>query len=53
MQKNFAAAFEMVKIILARDLGITYNGQAVIIKHEELRMSVEQRVGFANKQRLL
>lgn len=48
--KNLATAFEKVKDCSERTAVITMERDAVTTKYEKLLLSVEQRVGFNNKE---
>lgn len=48
--KNFAAAFEMVKVILVRNVAVARDWEAADTKYGGMRSYVEQRMAFGNKK---
>lgn len=50
VQNNLVAPHKKLKTTSARAIVITMKRDAATTKYEELRLSAEQRVGFANKK---
>lgn len=50
MQKNLATAPKKVKASSARAVSMTKKQEVETTQYEELRLSMEQREGFANKE---